>query len=367
MRDSLRKSVFLLGWIAAVTFAQQPKRPPPAIKLHSNLVEVPALVTTRKGNVVFSLPASAFSLTDNGAPQQLSLVTGTDPQPLALVVIVETGGAGGRRLSDYRNLAPLLDNFVGGGGHQVALIAFDGIPRLVEPFTANTDLLAGDLGRLQPGDNGAAILDALAFGVQLLREERPRYRRAILLLSETIDQGSSTTRTDALRLISDSNVSVYSFAFSSGAAAVQHEASKFNRPTQPGPARGCFSHDHTGDPTDAEYDGHYSLQVLDCISDLAPPLRLATMAFLAAHDSLRSNAAESIARLSGGEFFRFGGAAELRKDFIRASHDWPNFYVLSFRPTNPTPGMHVLHLTLKDRSHLRVKARTAYWIDENSR
>ena len=121
------------------------------------------------------------------------------------------------------------------------------------------------------------------------------------------------------------------------------------------------------DPTDAEYDGHYSLQVLDCISDLAPPLRLATMAFLAAHDSLRSNAAESIARLSGGEFFRFDGAAELRKDFIRASHDLPNFYVLSFRPTNPTPGMHVLHLTLKDRSHLRVKTRTAYWIDENSR
>ena len=70
---------------------------------------------------------------------------------------------------------------------------------------------------------------------------------------------------------------MYSFAFSSTRAAVSHEASKLNNDT-PGPAHGCFSREGA----DPEYEGHYSKQVLDCISQLAPPLRLATMTFLAA-------------------------------------------------------------------------------------
>ena len=165
--------------------------------------------------------------------------------------------------ADYHNLAGILDSLIGAIDHKVALITFDSIPKLVEPFTANVDLIGGELDTLQAGDNDAALLDAVSLGVQLLRTEPKRYRRAILLISETVDSGSYTSRTDALRLISDSNITIYCLAFSSIAAAVEHEASKFDRRDQPGPARGCFSHDHTGDPTDAEYDGHYSRQVLD--------------------------------------------------------------------------------------------------------
>ncbi len=97
-----------------------------------------------------------------------------------------------------------------------------------------------------------------------------------------------TTTTEALRLISDTNTTMYSFGFSSTRSAVAHEASKLNN-SQPGPAHGCFSKEGA----DAEYEGHYSKQVLDCISQLAPPLRLATMAFLATRNSLRTNTAES--------------------------------------------------------------------------
>lgn len=367
MRSALRNSLWLLVCVAFGTPSLHSQRTSPTIKLGSDLVEVPALVTTRKGEVISSLPASAFSLTDNGVPQQLSLVPGSDSQPLALVVIVETGGAGGSRLADYRNLGSALDSLIGTVDHKVALITFDSIPHLIEPFTANVNPIAGDLDDLRAGDNGAAILDAVSFGVQLLRAEPRHYRRAILLFSETIDSGSSTSRTEALHLISDSNITIYSFAFSSITAAVEHEASKFSRPGEPGPARGCFSHDHTGDPSDAEYDGHYSRQVLDCISMLIPPLRLATMTFLAVHDALRTKTAKSVAKLSGGEFFGFEDAAELERDLIRASHDVPNFYVLSFQPTDPVAGMHVLQLAIKDRPDLRVKGRTAYWIDVDSR
>src|SRR5207245_11043784 len=113
------------------------------------------------------------------------------------------------------------------------------------------------------------------------------YRRAIVLFSETIDQGSKTSLNDALRLVSDTNTAIYSFGFSSARSAVSHEASKFSG-KDPGPAHGCFS--RTG--ADPEYDGHYSKRVLDCISQLAPPLRIATMSFLAARNGLRTNSAQ---------------------------------------------------------------------------
>jgi len=91
------------------------------------------------------------------------------------------------------------------------------------------------------------------------------------------------------------------------------------------------------------------------------------MAFLAVHDGLRSETAKSIAKLSGGEFFGFEDAAELERDLVRVSHDVPNFCLLSFQPTDPVAGMHVLQLAIKKRPDLRVKGRTAYWIDDDSR
>jgi hypothetical protein len=196
-----------------------------------------------------------------------------------------------------------------------------------------------------------------------LRAQPTGYRRAILLLSETIDQGSTTTLNDALRLISDTNTTMYSFGFSSTHSAVSHEASKFDRHYEPGPAHGCFS--RSGDGNDAEYEGHYSKQVLDCISELAPPLRLATMAFLAARNALRTNTTVSIAQLTGGEFFHFHNAKDLKAGLIAASSDVPNYYVLSFHPTSLTPGLHALHLEIKDRPQLVLKSRSEYWIDND--
>ena len=330
----------------------------PTLTVRSTLVQVPALVKTKAGEVVFGLTADDFVLTDNGAPQHLTLDQDTDSQPLALAIVVETGGAGARHLDDYRQLDAILDNLIGGVDHRVTVIGFDSEPHLLRPFTPKTAEASGQLANLREGDRGAAILDGIAFAVEQLRAQPARYRRAILLLSETIDQGSKTTRTEALRLISDTNTTMYSFGFSSTGAAVSHEASKFNS-HEAGPAHGCFSREGA----DAEYEGHYSKQVLDCISQLAPPLRLATMAFLTARNALRTNTAESVAQLTGGEFFHFHDAKDLKTGLIKFSNDVPNYYVLNFRPTSLTPGLHALHLEIKDRPPFVVKARSEYWID----
>jgi len=351
----------LLCLVAAGAPARQSDTGQPVLTVRSTLVEVPVLVKTKSGQVVFKLTAGDFLLNDNGVPQNLTLDQDTDSQPLALAIVVETGGAGARHLNDYRQLEAILEAFVGGVQHRIAVIGFDSTPHLLTPFTADTAGASRQLASLSEGDPGGAILDAVAFAVAQLRAQPTGYRRAILLLSETIDQGSKTTRGEALRLISDTNTTMYSFGFSSTSSAVSHEASKFNS-SEAGPAHGCFSRNGA----DAEYEGHYGKQVLDCISQLAPPLRLATMTFLAARNALRTNTAESIAQLTGGEFFHFHDAKDLKAGLIAFSNDVPNYYVLSFRPTSLAPGLHALHLEIKDRPQLATKSRGEYWIDSDT-
>lgn len=337
-----------------------------AITSRSNLVLVPALVKTATGDVVFSLTADDFILTDNGIPQSLHLEPDTDTQPLALAVIVQTGGLGADHLGDYRKLGPILDAVIGSVPHRVAVINFDSAPRLAQDFIPDTDAAAKAIAALDAGDPGASILDALNFGITLLRQQPPEYRRVVLLCSETIDATSQTSLDDAVRAVNDTNTAIYSFAFSSTKAAVHHEATKLpipggtaysNVPYAPG---GCMSKDPNADP---DAHGKRSVQALDCASDLLPPLRLARMAFLAARDGFRRNVPESVAQLSGGEYFPFKNANTLAGHLIPVSNDVHNYYFLSFRPQSPEPGLHALELRVKDHPELVLKARKAYWVD----
>jgi hypothetical protein len=95
----------LLLCLAAVGVrAQQSDTGQPTLTVRSTLVQVPVLVKTKGGQVVFALMADDFLLTDDGVPQHLTLDQDTDSQPLALAIVVETGSAGARHLVDYRQL-----------------------------------------------------------------------------------------------------------------------------------------------------------------------------------------------------------------------------------------------------------------------
>jgi hypothetical protein len=99
------------------------------------------------------------------------------------------------------------------------------------------------------------------------------------------------------------------------------------------------------------------------MGDLLPPLRLVRMAFIAAKDGLKRNVPESVAQLTGGEYFAFTNAATLKRSLLTVSNDVPNYYLLSFRPESPSAGLHTLNLTLRNKPQLQLKARSTYWFD----
>ena len=350
---------------ASLLHAQPPaSAPEPSLRTQSTLVLVPALVRNAAGTPVYTLKASDFRLTDDGVEQALTLDDNAGGEPLALVIAVETGGAGSRKLDVYRGLGGLLSALVGAVTHQVAVVAFDSQPQTLLPLTPSIDAAANVLGDLQPGDHGAAILDALSYSVYLLRRAPPGYRRAILLLSETIDHGSRTRLKETLRSVSDTNTSIYALSFSSVKSFAGYQAGEILHDDKPGPAHGCFAKDPNAEAD--EVSTNRWMQIFACLGLLAPPLRAARLAVLSTAYGLERSTSETVARLTGGEYFAFKDTRSFMRGLYTLSNHLPNRYMLSFRPASPHLGFHSVQLRLIDYPSLRVSSRTGYWVDEET-
>ena len=362
--------------LPSVAFAQAPATSlpqTPPLQTQATVVLVPALVRNAQREIVFTLKAGDFRVTDDGVEQKLTLDEDTDGEPLALVVAVETGRAGARKLDAYRNLNAVIAAVVGNVPHRIAVVGFDSAPELMQDFTPDVDAAGAALHDLDPGDKGAAILDGLKFSVDLLRKQPSTYRRAILLISETDDHGSQTTMEDALRAIGDTNTAIYALGFSSGKADAAHYADRelpihsgggaggisFEN-AHPGPPHGCMGKDPDPDATTNK-----AVQAFDCLGLLAPPLALAKLAAIRAADGLQRNVPETVAQLTGGEYFHFEDSRSLVRGLLTISNHVPNRYVLSFQPQSPHPGFHAIELRLRDHPGLRVSARNGYWADSD--
>ena len=353
-------------------------------------VLVPALVRNAAGSVVYTLQADDFILTDDGVPQKLTLRQETGNEPLALVIVIEVGGAGARQFQKYTRLvpplAPMLPSIVGNVYHHVAVVTFDSRPKLIQSFTSDLDEAEATLRDLSAGcsrhnhyddctgpnpvhdepmgDNGAAILDSLEFAVDMLRAQLAGYRRAILLVSETADRGSETTVEQAVRAITDTNTTIYAIGFSTAKSEAvhyaHHQLPMGSGGPRPNPPHGCMGKDPNPEPDDPT--SKWS-QFYDCVAQLVPPLTFAKMAAIATADSLLKDAPATVARLTGGEYFKLGSERNLEADLTAIENHLPNRYILSFHPQAPHPGLHMLTLKLPDYEGLEVTARTSYWAE----
>jgi hypothetical protein len=88
--------------------------------------------------------------------------------------------------------------------------------------------------------------------------------------------------------------------------------------------------------------------------DLLTPLIMAIQA-------VRTNVARQIAVMSGGEYAPFTTERGFEARVQEVARHARNRYLLSFRPTDSTPGLHVLEVRLTRDLGARVVARSSYW------
>jgi VWFA-related protein len=287
------------------------------------VVLVPTLVEKQTGEVVYGLTEKDFTLEDNGVKQDIHVDDDLDAQPVSLVVCIQRGRSGGLEFDKLAKLGPLLDLFTAGGRGEVALVVFDSKPVYREGFSRDTNYITQDLQQLQPGDGGAAILDAVGYSVDLLEHRPPDHRRVLLLISESRDHGSKNfSAKDLVERIGTSNTLVLSLSFSPTKADL-FEWGKGN-------AAGGSS------------------------IDVKAPL----MMLLAA---VHKNAAREIATMSGGEYASFTREKSFQNRVDELASHARNRYILSFHPSDLTPGLHTIQVKLNNDYNARVVARASYW------
>lgn len=331
------ESALVLGLLAGGFASAQ--TPPPPTTLHSSttLVYVPTLVKTPQKENVNSLRAGDFDLTDNGLTQQVTLESdeAARARPLALVVLLQIGGAAHQQYATYAHLDAMLAAVVHGTPNKVAVVEFDSEPEWDSPFISDPDHWADEIDKPHWGNGGAAIFDALGYALNLLRQQPPDTRRAILLISQQHDVGSKTKVQDIVREVGESNTAVYSLTFSVEKSVLKQAFTFRNPPPSNQPIE-------VGEQSYIQY------------FQLSPLLDLAIGA-------MHKNLAAEVAGLSGGEPFGFGNKVEFDRALNTLGNDVRNGYLLSFRPTAPTPGLHTLKVAVPEHPDYVVSSRTSYW------
>jgi VWFA-related protein len=293
------------------------------LRVTAQEVLVPTLVEKRGGGIIYGLKPDDFVLEDNGVPQKIRVQEEMDTAPVALVVAVEEGGVSALEFDKLAKLGPLLDMFLSDGRSQVALVGFDSRPHLLLDYTHSGEDVGEALKRLQPGNGGAAILDTVSYAVDLLETQPKEYRRVLLLISEERDHGSKHTKPEQLiQKIGRSDVLVLSVSFSPSRAELLHDLKD------------------NGD---------------DRTMNMISPLIMLVQAF-------KKNVSKELAHMSGGEYTTFTGDKGFEQRVLDAAKHARNRYLLTFSPSDPTPGLHTIRVKTAQDYGARIVARANYWL-----
>ena len=286
------------------------------LKADSSYVWVPALVKDKAGKVATGVGLNSLTLLDNGTHEKVTEID-TKGLPISLVVLMQTGNSAKNYLRSYVNLPAMIGNMVGSSVHEITLITFDSRVKEIWHFPTQTDGVDWAITHQQAGDGGAAIKDALAFGVGQLQNEPGKFRRVVILISQQSDLGSATSSQTLLEQLGTSSTVVYSLAFH---GEKSHSIRKHGR--------------NTKGSNESAMDR--SRRALD------------------------DQTAQETSALTGGTSYQFQDEEEFDSAMIQLLSDFHNGITLGFQPNQHQRGFHQIDLRSNARK-LDVRARQAYW------
>jgi VWFA-related protein len=191
------------------------------------VVNVLATVRTKKGALVSDLGKDDFSLSEDGRPQTIRYFSRETELPLTLGLLIDTSGSQ-RRVLDAERGASLrfLDQVVRAKTDKVFIMQFDSAVQIRQPLTSVLGQLDDSLAyvdtetmkqlRLQNG-GGTLLYDAVV-QASLDVMKKLTGRKALIVLSDGVDLGSSGTLDDAVEAAQRADVLIYSILYADPAA-----------------------------------------------------------------------------------------------------------------------------------------------------
>ncbi|MFN0172761.1 MAG: VWA domain-containing protein [Bryobacteraceae bacterium] len=224
-------TAFLLAALAggAQKPAGSPKEDEPAtIKVDVDVVNLLCSVRDRKGALISTLGKDDFQVLEEGKEQSIKYFSRETDLPLTLGLLVDVSGSQERLIAEERQAAYQFFQQVLRKKDVAFLISFGSDAELLQDLTGSPSLLQkgleglrviGGVGGLHPGPvptagqpRGTVLYDA----VYLAATDRLQSevgRKAMILITDGVDQGSRLKLSEAIEAAQKANAIVYSIYY----------------------------------------------------------------------------------------------------------------------------------------------------------
>ena len=314
------------------------------------VVNVLATVHDKNGKIIHDLVQDDFTLQEDGRNQSIRYFSQQSDLPLTLGLLVDTSGSQTRVLDRERNASlEFVEHVLREDKDKTFVIHFDRQVELLQDLTSSRKELEAalkevdgehpQLNRRSPGGGGqqgrgqgragfgggTALYDSLYLaGDEILKKQQGR--KAVILLSDGVDNGSKTSLTSAIETSQRADMLVYCirFADKDGSSPVGFSAPGLGRGGRRGGGRYPQPQTQRREPVDGK-------KIL-----------------------------ERISLETGGAYFDVSSKMSLDKIYDQIEEELRNQYNIGYTPDKPGGGYHKVLVSVK-RKNLTVRARDGYY------
>ncbi len=211
--------VCLIAFSTAFALSQDPTPTPEEIdddapvRLKTDLVTLTLTVTDPYGRYVSGLGKSAFTINDNGVPQEITFFSDSDA-PVSVGIIFDVSGSmSGQKIGKARKA---LERFISSShpSDEYFLIAFNSRAQLLMDRTRDGSAVLSKLTLVKPKNN-TALYDAVYLGIERVTRGSHQ-KRALMIISDGQDNASRYNFGEVRRLMKESDVVTYAVGITDG-------------------------------------------------------------------------------------------------------------------------------------------------------
>jgi hypothetical protein len=201
------------------------------LKINTNLVTVPVIVTTVEGNYIPDLRQEEFNIFENGDKQEVAFFA-TISAPFHVVLMLDTSASTDKKLTSIKQAAATFVEQLQ-SGDRVKVISFDNDLRELSDFTNDRAALRAAIYKTTSG-TGTRLYDAFELALNSIRTIQGR--KAIVLFSDGADWHSDqATFESTIRGLDEEGVIVYPIRYETRAESerIAREATEGSESTLP--------------------------------------------------------------------------------------------------------------------------------------
>jgi Ca-activated chloride channel homolog len=191
--------------------------PEPTLRVDSSLVLIPAQVTTHEGAPIMDLKRKDFRIFEDGAEQQISYFA-KDDAPVSIGLLLDSSGSMRNKKQKSSEAAAAFFR-TANSEDEFFLIEFDDRPKLVLPFTKDTDLLYHEISHARPYGR-TSLFDAIHMALGVMKGAHYE-RKALVIVSDGGDNRSRRTFTAIKGDMLEADVQLYAMGIFDPAGASQ--------------------------------------------------------------------------------------------------------------------------------------------------